>query len=50
MGQKGDKVNAFRGANDAIGTLVLRFENEEDLEKVNNQSVFMAENHSKIEL
>ncbi len=31
--KKGDKVNAFRGANDAIGTLVLRFENEEDLEK-----------------
>lgn len=27
----GDKVNAFHGANDAIGTLVMRCENEEDL-------------------
>lgn len=30
----GDKVNAFHGANDAIGTLVLRFENEADLSSV----------------
>lgn len=29
----GDKVHGFSGANQAIGTLVLRFENEEDLEK-----------------
>lgn len=29
----GDKVHAFEGANDAIGTLVLRFKNSEDLEK-----------------
>ena len=28
---KGDKVNIFRGANDAIGTLVLRFDNVSDL-------------------
>ena len=30
---RGDKVNAFQGANDAIGTLVLRFNNAQDLEK-----------------
>ena len=30
----GDKVNAFHGANDAIGTLVLQFTNEHDLENV----------------
>ena len=29
--KKGDKVSAFRGANDAIGTLVLQFETEEEL-------------------
>lgn len=29
----GDKVHGFEGANDAIGTLVLRFNNENDLEK-----------------
>lgn len=29
----GEKVSAFRGANDAIGTLVLRFETEEELEE-----------------
>lgn len=29
----GDQVHSFEGANDAIGTLVLRFENAEDLEK-----------------
>lgn len=29
----GDSVNGFEGANDAIGTLVLRFENSEDLEE-----------------
>lgn len=29
----GEKVSAFRGANDAIGTLVLRFGTEEELEK-----------------
>ena len=33
----GDKVNAFHGANDAIGTLVLRFENEADLSSVLDQ-------------
>ena len=30
--KKGDSVHSFEGANDAIGTLVLRFENAEDLE------------------
>lgn len=29
--KKGDKVSAFRGANDAIGTLVLQFNTEEEL-------------------
>lgn len=29
--KKGDKVSAFRGANDAIGTLVLQFDTEEEL-------------------
>jgi biotin carboxylase len=29
--KKGDKVNAFRGANDAIGTVVVRFDTEKNL-------------------
>lgn len=29
--KENDKVNAFKGANDAIGTLVLNFDNEESL-------------------
>lgn len=29
--KKGDKVNAFRGANDAIGTVVARFETEREM-------------------
>ena len=29
--KKGEHVNAFEGANDAIGTLVLKFEKEEDM-------------------
>ena len=32
--KKGDNVTAFHGANDAIGTLVLQFTNEHDLENV----------------
>lgn len=32
--KKGDNVTAFHGANDAIGTLVLLFTNEHDLENV----------------
>ena len=31
--KKGDHVHSFEGANDAIGTLVLRFENNSSLEK-----------------
>lgn len=31
--KENDKISAFRGANDAIGTLVLRFENKSDIEK-----------------
>lgn len=30
--QNGDKVEAFHGANDAIGTLVLRFEDKDEME------------------
>ena len=33
---KGDNVNAFQGANDAIGTLVLRFEDKREMEKAIN--------------
>lgn len=37
--QKGDKVCSFEGANDAIGTLILKFQNEKDLEEaMNNQN------------
>ena len=31
--KKGDKVHSFEGANDAIGTLVLKFEKEDDMIK-----------------
>ncbi|NMB95484.1 MAG: hypothetical protein GYA02_02575 [Clostridiaceae bacterium] len=31
--KEGDKVNSFNGANDAIGTLVLRFDNEIELQQ-----------------
>ncbi len=31
--KEGDSVHSFEGANDAIGTLVLRFDNAENLEK-----------------
>ena len=38
----GDHVHSFEGANDAIGTLVLRFENAEDLEKaITNQKEWL---------
>lgn len=33
---KGDRVTAFRAANDTIGTLVLRFDTPEQLEKIIN--------------
>ena len=32
--KKGDKVNAFMGANDAIGTLVMRFEKADEMNEV----------------
>ena len=35
--QKGDDVEAFNGANNAIGTLVLKFDSEEELEVVLNE-------------
>lgn len=31
--KEGDRVEAFHGANDAIGTLVLRFEDDKDMER-----------------
>lgn len=38
----GDKVHGFEAANDAIGTLVLRFENENDLNSaLSNQSEWL---------
>ena len=38
----GEYVHSFEGANDAIGTLVLRFENATDLEMaINNQSKWL---------
>ena len=40
--KKGDRVEAFQGANDAIGTLVLRFENKEEMEyAITNQSEWL---------
>lgn len=40
--EEGDKVESFRGANDAIGTLVLRFDNIEDMEyAVTHQSEWL---------
>lgn len=35
--EKGDKVESFEGANNAIGTLVLKFQSAEDLEKAITQ-------------
>ncbi len=40
--EKGDKVESFEGANNAIGTLVLRFKTAEDLEKaITNQKEWL---------
>ena len=40
--KKNDKVSAFRGANDSIGTLVLSFDSEEDLiENLTNQNTWL---------
>lgn len=38
----GDKVRAFHGANDTIGTLVLRFDNADDMERaITNQQQWL---------
>lgn len=40
--KEGNRVESFRGANDAIGTLVLKFENKEDMEyAVTHQSEWL---------
>lgn len=40
--KEGDAVEAFHGANDAIGTLVLRFENKEEMESaITHQSEWL---------
>ena len=40
--KKGDKVESFQGANNAIGTLVLKFQSAEELEKaITNQSSWL---------
>ena len=31
--EKGDTVSSFRGANDAIGTLVVRFDTDDELQE-----------------
>jgi hypothetical protein len=41
--KQGDKVSAFRGANDSLGTLVLKFESEEELrEALTHQSEWIS--------
>lgn len=40
--EKGDKVESFEGANNAIGTLVLKFDSAEELEKaITNQRIWL---------
>jgi len=40
--EKGDKVESFEGANNAIGTLVLKFQSAEELEKaITNQRTWL---------
>ncbi|MBQ5992827.1 MAG: ATP-grasp domain-containing protein [Bacteroidales bacterium] len=42
---KGDRVNSFEGANDAIGTLVLKFEREDEMvEAIDNISSWLKVN------
>ena len=37
--KKGDRINAFRGANDAIGTLVAKFDTKDKMSAfINDQS------------
>lgn len=43
--KEGDRVEAFQGANDAIGTLVLRFEDENEMEyAIMHQSAWLKVN------
>lgn len=43
--KEGDAVEAFRGANDAIGTLVLRFDDKNEMEyAITHQSVWLTIN------
>ncbi len=44
--QKGDMVNAFEGANDAIGTLVMRFEMADEM----NEVLLRIDEHVKVVL
>jgi hypothetical protein len=40
--ENGDKVEGFEGANNAIGTLVLKFQTSEELEKaITNQRCWL---------
>ena len=40
--KQGDKVDGFEGANNAIGTLVLRFDDTDEMEKaLANQSEWL---------
>ena len=40
--EKGDKVESFEGANNAIGTLVLKFQTTEELEEaITNQKKWL---------
>ena len=40
--EKGDKVSTFNGANDAIGTLVVKFDSANELNKcMRNQAVWL---------
>lgn len=43
--KKGDKISTFKGANDTIGTLILKFDSEQQLKEIlNNQSEWLKLN------
>ena len=42
----GDTINTFRGANDAIGTLVLRFDTEKEV----NNAMISINDWCKVEI
>ena len=43
--KEGDRIEAFHGANDAIGTLVLRFDDKDDMEyAITHQGEWLAIN------